>query len=99
MAAQQKDKKDAKPKPVLATATKEELSGDKTDDESVVEIHPEERQKDRQKEWGTQFDKWLINAARREKTVELLLSLPYPGVVGCKPEVGVSLPSAVAESN
>lgn len=47
------------------------------DDNGFVETQPQ--QEKRQQEWGQQFDKWLINAARREKTIDILLSLPYPG--------------------
>lgn len=47
------------------------------DDSSPDEL---KRQGERQKEWGQQFDKWLINAARRNLIVELKLSCEYSGV-------------------
>lgn len=40
----------------------------------------EERRAQRQKEWGHQFDMWLIRCARKHQPVELLLAVGYPGV-------------------
>lgn len=40
----------------------------------------EERRNARKREWGQQYDMWLIRAARKKQAIELLLSVKYPGV-------------------
>lgn len=58
-------------------------NNDELKPEPNAEIEAEEsahRQTMRQREWGQQYDMWLIRAARRKQGVELLLAIQYPGV-------------------
>lgn len=58
-------------------------SPDTNEDEEPSVIDSEEteaKKSQRQKEWGTQFDMWLIRSAKRKQLVELLLAIGYPGV-------------------
>lgn len=51
-----------------------------TDEEESSVEETEVKKDQRQREWGQQFDMWLIRAAKRKQFVELLLCSPYPGV-------------------
>lgn len=75
MAAQQK--KNEKKNEIVEPTPEVDVIETATDEENNE--NEKKQNTDRQKEWGQQFDKWLINAARRGKTVEILLSLEYPG--------------------
>lgn len=65
------------------TVQREEPSLEVAEEDKVTDEDDETRkskQDERSKEWGQQFDIWLIRAAKKARMVEIPLVYPIPGI-------------------
>jgi hypothetical protein len=70
----------------MSETAEEQFSGNK-DGDIELQTEDDERRKEeerrkaeRKQEWGLQFDRWLIRAAKNQLPVELLLDRTYPSI-------------------